>query len=115
MDACIGGQLRMKGADYNMTGARQHRAVAHPGQDLHGRADAFDDRRSYEYHLQRRIEKRAGCGVYEAVDLPAVGVAPDADVNQIEAELVATDDLTGQQDGAGAGAEDRTRLGKRLK
>ena len=54
---------------------------------------------------------------HAAVQLPAVGVALDVDVHQAEALLLRVRHAAGQQDGAGAGAEDgpaRAELAQRL-
>jgi len=78
------------------------------GEDFHARADTFDLGSADENHLDWRLaellfDKSAFAD--GAVDLSAVGIAADGDVNCSEAFLSGIFNFICEQDGAGAGAE----------
>ena len=78
-------------------------------------AELEDPRRANEYHLQLAGAVGPLAGGLEGVDLPAVAVALDDDVEQTEATLGGLTNLAGQQDQACAGAEQRAALGHELR
>ena len=114
--ASSAGQLGMKRRRQVAALLHQHRVAVVARQDAHAAPDPPDDRRADEDRLQSARPRRAELR-HAAVQLPAVGVALDVDIHQAEALLVGVRDPAGQQDGAGAGAEDgpaRAELAQRL-
>ena len=85
-------------------------------QHLDAGADALDQRGPDEHGVERVVEPGDVEVGLEAVDLAAVAVAAHGDVDGAEAALVgpAVEDLGGQQDHPGAGAEHRHAVGEAL-
>src|SRR5664280_731653 len=85
----------------------QHGISAALRQDLDALANSFNPRRANEDHLKRLAAERGGGFDDGGIDLAAVGVAADRNVNCIEAWLMRVLDLFGQHDRPGASAERR--------
>src|SRR5438067_7621042 len=81
------------------------RVCAVRGDDLYSWPDALDLRRADENHLCRLTEEIAFPN--RAVDLAAVSVAPDSNVERAESDLLGIFDFSRQEDGSGAGAKRR--------
>src|SRR5207244_6457438 len=79
-------------------------------KDLDAVAEGYDFRRADEHHLHRRpLERAAADG---AVELAAVAVAADADVERAERRLRRALHVAREEDCAGARAEDRPLRGE---
>ena len=92
-----------------------HGVAVVAGEHLDSRADRLDPRGPDEHAVERAVEPGDGESVSKLSTLAAVPVALDGDVDGAEAALVgaAVEDLRGQQDHAGAGAEHRHAVGRR--
>ena len=94
-------------------GIRTARVRDSPRDDLDARADAADPRRADEHAVERRVEHRGDDLGAEGVDLPAVRVALDRDVDHAErrtrqrARSHAEQDQPAQVPSAGALAHER--------
>src|SRR5690348_162781 len=77
--------------------------IAIGSYDLDPRPDALNLRRAYEDHLDGRPGKHALAD--RAVDLAAVSVPPNADVQSAQAGLLRVGNLFSEQNCAGTGAE----------
>jgi len=89
----------------DVAGADEGGEAVAGGEGFDGGAGAGDARSADEDHLQRRAGERSGRGEDGGVDLAAVGVALDGDVERGERALGGGFDARGEQDGTGAGAE----------
>src|ERR1051326_1177547 len=87
-----------------------HHVFALLRQHFYAVADRDDLRRADEHHLHRRPLERAAAN--RALELAAVAVAADADVERAERRPRVVLDLAGEQDCAGARAEDRALRGE---
>ena len=105
VDAGVGGELGVEGGGEDVAGADEGGEAVAGGEGLDRGAGAGDARGADEDHLQRRAGERGGRGEDGGVDLAAVGVALDGDVERGERALRGGFDARGQQDGPGAGAE----------
>src|ERR1035441_7905022 len=88
-----------------MAGADQGGEAVAGGEGFDAGAGGADARRADEDHLQRAAGQGGGSGEDGGVDLTAVGVAFDRDVEGGEGALRRVFNVGGEQDGAGAGAE----------
>src|SRR5699024_1765107 len=103
-------QLRVEAAGPHIALPHQHRSVLAPGEHLGGGGDVEDLRGADEGAVEGALEaldvQRRG----EGLTLPAVGIAGNGDVEAAEAVITAQRIIAepiGQEDEAGAGAEDR--------
>ena len=116
MEARLAGQLRMerRGDDVALADGDDP-AVVQPGEDVDVRTDPVDDRRPDEDAVDRSVaEDRDGDLALERVQLPTEGVPLDRDVEEREDGLLAADDVAGEQDHPGAGAEHRRAGGRQV-
>jgi len=105
VDAGVLGEFRMEGRGHDTSLPHQHRVVAAFGEDFDAFSDARDAWGADKDHLQRRTAQGGFSLDDGGVDLAAVGVALDRDVEGIEAGLVWVDDVLGQHDGSSTSAE----------
>ena len=105
MDAGVGGELGVEGGGEDVAGADEGGKAVAGGEGLDRGAGAGDARGADEDHLQRRAGERGGRCEDGGVDLAAVGVALDGDVERAERALGGGFDMRGEKDGPGAGAE----------
>jgi len=103
MDAWVVTEFRMEGGSHGFVLAYCDRVVPFRGQDLYARPQGLYFGSANEDHLQRRSAKRPLAD--GAIDLPAVGVAADADIECAQSGLVGIGDFFGEHDRARAGAE----------
>src|SRR5580700_10554811 len=103
MDAGVVAEFRMERGGHRSSLADRDRVVAFGGDDFDAGAEALDFRSANEDHLEWGVAELAGAD--RAVDLAAIGVAADANVERAETTLLGVGDLLRQHDGAGAGAE----------
>src|SRR2546427_11633199 len=105
MNARVVGELRMEGCghDFSLAHGDGILIFALGGDDFYVLPDAFNFRCANENHLGGRTGE--GAFTNGAVDLSSIGVAANADVQGAEPGLPGIFYFTGQQDGAGAGAE----------
>ena len=110
MDAAISGELRVEGSGEDVSLTNEDREGVAGGEDFHfgpGEDDARGaDKDGFERNGLGSGRERGVKGEDGGVALIAVGVALDDDVEDGEALLGGVADLTGEEDGAGAGAED---------
>ena len=113
VEAPVRRQLGMEGGRHDAALADEHGVILVPGQHLDGRADGLHPRGPDEHAVERLVEALDVEIGLEAVELAAVAVALDGDVEGTEAALVgaAVVDLRGQQDHPGARAEHRHAVG----
>src|SRR5450759_541666 len=108
VDARVVGELGMERRDKDTTFARQYGPAFVLGENLNGWTGALDPWRSDEDGAQRpTLARQLEVGL-ERAHLTPVGVAANDDVGQAEQRLAgqAVDGIPGEQDHAGAGAED---------
>jgi hypothetical protein len=72
-------------------------------QNLYAGPEAFDFGCTYENHFDRCVTKQPFAD--GAVNLAAIGVAANVDVDRAESELLGILDFLGKENGAGTGAE----------
>src|ERR1700679_3452040 len=75
------------------------------GEGFYGGAGVGDARGADEDHFERATGEFCWCGEDGGVDLAAVGIAFDGDVECGEGGLRGVLDVFGEEDGAGTGAE----------
>src|ERR1017187_4906674 len=105
-------QFWMEGRRHHTSLPHQHGIVAAFRQDFYSLANSFDARCANEHHLQKIAAQSAGGLDDGGIDLAAIGVAADRNVNRIEAGLMRVLDFLGQHDRAGAGPEGRRGVHK---
>src|ERR1035438_7888293 len=105
-------QFWMEGRRHHTSLPHQHGIVAAFRQDFPSLANSLDPRRANEDHLQRIAAERTGSFDDGGIDLAAIGVAADCNVNRIEAGLMRVLDFLGQHDRAGTGPECRLAMDK---
>src|SRR5271165_6747675 len=103
MQASVIAEFGMESGGHHCSLPHGNGIVALGGDYFDSGADALDFGGADEDHLQRLIAESALAD--RAVDLAAVGVAADADVERAQSGLLRVVHFIGQQDGAGAGAE----------
>ncbi len=106
VDAAIVGEFGMKGGGKDAAGADEDGIVVAAREDFDVGAEARDTRRADEDHLHGAAGERGGRVEDDGVVLAPVGVALDGDVEHAEAALRWVGDFPGEEDAAGAGAED---------
>src|SRR5437899_4791064 len=91
---------------------RDDRAVPQAREDLDAGSDAADARRADEHRVKGRAPELRDVEVrFEAVDLPAKGVALDGHVHERGERVRMAGHVLGNEDRPGAGAPDRHPLG----
>ena len=108
MDTSVGGQLGVEGGGHGSSLLDSYGVVAFCGDYFYALSDVFDFRRSDEDHLDGRIAKQTFAD--GAVDLAAISVAADADVEGAEAGLLRILDFGCQKNRTGAGSESWLRV-----
>lgn len=107
MNASVWGKLGMKGRGHEVALADQGRMPLAEGESLDLWPDLHNTRRADKNHLQWSARQRGFSGFNTGIDLAAIRIALDDRVEHSQAALRRIADLTGQQDAAGAGSEDR--------
>ncbi len=102
----------MKGGRQDVALLDAHRLAVALAEHRHPGAHPADGRGADEDHLHRPLFQDGAAAADGAGKLAPVGVALDADVDQPQARLAGTGDFLRQQDGPGAGAEQRLALGR---
>src|ERR1039458_5732283 len=93
--------------------SHQYGIVAVFRQDFYALANTFDPRRANEHHLQRITAERTSGFDNGGIDLAAVGVAANRNIESVQAGLVRVLHLLRQQYGARTSAERRLTVHKR--
>jgi hypothetical protein len=109
VDGQVAGELRVKARDQDGALTGEDRITRVPGQHVDVGAGVADARRPDEDHAERHlgaIEPRRGLRL-EGFPLPAVAIPLDGHVDQPERGLARALDLPGEDDQAGARAEER--------
>ena len=88
MNARVVRQFGMERCRHHIALPHQDRIAAARGKNLDASADVLDARRADEDHLQWLGAERARRLDDGGIDLPAVGVAANGDVERIQAELM---------------------------
>ncbi len=104
----------MEGGGEEVAFADENREVVAAGEGFDFRADAGDSWGADEDHLEWTACEFCGCGEDGGVDLAAVGVAFDGDVEGSEGGLRGVFYLLCEEDSAGAGAEGWSRFDEGL-
>jgi len=86
MHASVFAEFWMKSCGHNFSLAHGDRIVAFGGNYFYVWANALDFRRANEDHFDRLIPQSTFAD--RAVDLPAVGIAANADVQRAESRLL---------------------------
>jgi len=108
MDGLVLGQLGMEGGCEQTPLLDQHRQAAGAAEYPNALAHAADDGGANEHHFHRPVRQfRAFAPAHRAIDLAAVSVALHGDVHQPQPVLRRVHDVLRQQNGSGAGSEDR--------
>jgi len=107
MNPPVGGEFGVKRCCHDGTLPDQDREVISPGQHLDVCASFNNAWSADKDHLQRRAVKRGFDGEDGGVDLAAVGVTFDDCIEQAKTSLGWIANFAGQQNGSGAGAENR--------
>ncbi len=105
VDAGVGGEFGVEGGGEEMALADENGGGIAGGEDLDGGAGFGDAGGADEDHFKRRAGQGSGGEEDGGVDLAAVGVALDGDVEDAERGLGRVADVAREQDDAGAGAE----------
>ena len=105
MDVIVLGEFGMEGRGHRLALAHPHRIIIRLCQDLYILADARDLRRANKYHLERIAMAVLVRLTDVRVELTALGVATNPDVERTEAFLSRVFDVLREQDRTGAGAE----------
>ncbi len=111
MDALRARELGMKGGGEHAALAHEHGIAAVPREHLDPRTEVAEARRADEGGGHLVLEAGHGEPCLERVDLAAVGVSLRGGVEQAEAGPGRSADLAAEEDGAGAGAEQRPPRG----
>ena len=99
-------QFGMKGGGEHIALAYQHGIALVRTQYFHSRSDLQNPRSPNEDTLYFATANQLDL-VYEAIDLPPVGIAFDFNVDQVQRWLARPGHFPGQEYGAGAGAKNR--------
>ena len=110
MDAGVFGELGVEGGGEEAALADEGGGGVARGEGLDGWAGAGDAGGADEDHLERAAGEGGVGGEDGGVVLAAVGVALDRDVEYAEGGLVRVAHFLGEEDAAGAGAEDGLRV-----
>src|ERR1700741_4877714 len=86
VDTCIIGEFRMEGRGHDIALAHRHRVVVFLGDYFNSPAHALDFGSPNEDHLRGRSGENALADT--AIDLPAVGVAANADIESAQPRLL---------------------------
>src|SRR5260370_13193503 len=117
VDAQVRGRLGMEGGRPHRALSAQHRAAVVAGEDLDVGSGGFEVGGAEEPPGERGAgEPRDGEGGLEGLELGAVAVAADGGVEDREGRLVGAtvEDFGGEEDQAGAGAEDGEPVGEAI-
>ena len=114
MDAGVGAEFGVEGGGEEMAFADEDGEAVAGGEGFDVGAGAGDAGGADEDHLEWAAGELGRGGEDGGVDLAAVGVALDGDVEGGEGRLRGILDVLGEQDGAGAGAEGRRGLDEGL-
>src|SRR6266550_4735074 len=102
----------MEGGSHDSSLPDSNRIAALGGHYFHARPNMLNFRSTDKNHLERRVSQLSGAD--GAVDLAAVGVAPNADVERAQALLPGILYLVGQKDCARARPKRRLDANKLL-
>src|SRR5882724_6317657 len=105
MHARVVGKFGMEGGSHDSSLPYSNRIAAIGGKHFYVRPYTLNFRSTDKNHLQRRVSQLAGAD--GAVDLAAIGVAPNADVERTQALLPGILHFVGQKDCTRAGAKCR--------
>ena len=103
MDARVIRQLRVKRRGQDIFLPHQHGTIVFARQHFDLWSELFEAGCAYENHFQEIPAERGSLVDDVAIELSAVGVAPDGDVEDTEPALRRIEDVARQQDGACAG------------
>lgn len=112
MDAAIGGELGMEGCGHGFALPDQNGKAFALSQNFDFGAGQNYSRGADEDGFERATWQCCVEGEDGGVALGSVGVAFDGYIEDAEAALVRVADFAGEENGAGAGAEDRFLLGE---
>lgn len=107
------GEFGMEAASEEVTLPKQYGIFSMAGEDVN-LGGAFDHPRSADEASIDHFLIPQGDGRLEGIDLSAIGVALDGDVDGAEGALIASLDAFGEQNHSRTGAENGFRLNKRL-
>ena len=110
MDAFIIREFRVKSRGENSLIPDEHRVIPFPRQYFDAGAQRLKSRGANKNHFQRITAEFCRLGDNMAVELAAVGVAANADVEYAQSLLRRIENIAGKQNGAGAGAKGRLSL-----
>src|SRR2546430_1459327 len=105
MHAGVIGKFGMEGGSHDSSLPHGHGIAALGGNDFHVRSDPFNFGGTDENHLEWRVSQFAGAD--GAIDLAAVSIASNADVERSQSHLPWIFHFVGQQNSAGAGTKSR--------
>jgi hypothetical protein len=111
MDGGVGGEFGMECGGHHVAFLDERGLVGEFGKDLDAFADALENWGADENHFERFVVESCFAGDDVAVDLAAVAVAEDGQVEEAEGILFWIFYLGGEQDCAGAGAENWAIVG----
>src|SRR5579871_4469813 len=107
MHSGVGREFWMEGRRHDVAFLHQRRLVGEFGEDFDTLANALENRSADENHFEWFVVESCFAGHDIAVDLAAVAVAEDRHIEQAERILLWIFHVGGEEDCAGAGAEDR--------
>ena len=114
VDSAVGGELGMEGCGHGFALANEDGEAFAFGEDFDLGTSRDDARGADEDGFERATWQCCVEGEDGGVALGSVGVAFDSYIEDAEAGLVGVTDFAGEEDGAGAGAENRFLLGEGL-
>ncbi len=105
MHGCVGGEFGMECGGHHVAFLHQRWLAGEFGEDFDAFTDALENWGADENHFERFVVESGFAGDDVAVDLAAVAVAQDGHVEQAERILLRIFYVGGEEDCAGAGAE----------
>jgi hypothetical protein len=105
VDSAVLGEFGMEGGGHDVSLFDEDGEAVAFGEDLDTVAGFHDAWRADVDHFERAARELRFAGLDGGVDLAAVGIALDGDVEDAEAFLVGVGDFGGEEDASGAGAE----------
>jgi hypothetical protein len=112
VDGGIGGEFGVEGGGKDVAVLDEDRFALVFGEDRNSLPDFFDDGAANKNHFEGLIGETTRTEENVARELATVTVAENGHVEEFEGVLHGIFDLSGKQNGAGAGAEDSVLFGK---